>query len=473
MSCRPTLRSFCPCVVAMLMVVLSHQAWSRDFPDVGAVLEAVTPELAKAENLSADIGVIVRSTNPDMPLQKSGIAAGDIIMEVAGARIDGLETLRDVLDRIAGLPDFKIWVVRGTQELEIAVRRAFEEPDDDFGTRSGGLDDFPDGSGYVVRDVYFATNRNKVESTTPANVFGGDRGALTLGVASVTIPRSHLPGELEGPSLLSLEFSQDPNKHIVLAGLKEQDADAFYADLGKRLAETESKSALLFVHGYNVRFEDAARRTAQMAYDLQFKGAPGFFSWPSQGRYLGYPVDEANVEFARTDFRAFLDEFLQRSGAENIYVIAHSMGNRLVTEVLARLFRENAPARARIREIILAAPDVDADVFKRDIIPTLTGPNQSVTLYASSGDWALKASKKWHGYPRAGDSGEHLVVSDALVTIDASEISADLLGHTYFAQATPIVSDIRSILQGRYKPADRKELTPVDSDLGKYWTFAK
>jgi esterase/lipase superfamily enzyme len=37
------------------------------------------------------------------------------------------------------------------------------------------------------------------------------------------------------------------------------------------------------VHGYNVSFDDAALRTAQLAYDLTFDCPAAFFSWPSKG----------------------------------------------------------------------------------------------------------------------------------------------------------------------------------------------
>ena len=34
------------------------------------------------------------------------------------------------------------------------------------------------------------------------------------------------------------------------------------------------------------------RRTAQIAYDLKFEGAPIVYSWPSQEGLLSYTVDE-------------------------------------------------------------------------------------------------------------------------------------------------------------------------------------
>jgi esterase/lipase superfamily enzyme len=218
-----------------------------------------------------------------------------------------------------------------------------------------------------------------------------------------------------------------------------------------------------------VTFEDAARRTAQMAYDLRFEGAPVFFSWPSQGSLLGYTVDEANVEYARSDLRAFIAEFARTSKAEQIYLVAHSMGNRALTAAVVDLFREAPDVKAKIKEIILAAPDIDADVFKRDIAPAIAGKGQPVTLYASSNDWALAASKKFHGYSRAGDTGQALTVVPGVVTIDSSEVETDFLGHSYFAESTSIIADMFDILSGITKPEDRRHLVPVDAQVGRYW----
>jgi esterase/lipase superfamily enzyme len=97
------------------------------------------------------------------------------------------------------------------------------------------------------------------------------------------------------------------------------------------------------------------------------------------------------------------------------------MGNRALTRAVASLLTDKPIIRSRLKEVILAAPDIDAEVFKRDIVPALTKTDSPVTLYASSEDLALAASKKVHGYPRAGDSGQGLVVVPGIETIVVPE----------------------------------------------------
>jgi esterase/lipase superfamily enzyme len=278
-------------------------------------------------------------------------------------------------------------------------------------------------------------------------------------------------GELETPSVWRLEWSEDPEHHVVLLSVTEKEKPAFYQDVAGRIRESAGKNAFIFVHGYNVTFADAARRTAQMAYDLGFDGAPVFYSWPSQGSFASYPVDETNAEWTQVDLKNFLREFAEQSTAENIFLIAHSMGARALTGALEDLLVEYPAIRPKLKEIILAAPDIDADTFKRDIAPRILTSERIATLYASSQDYALMASKTFAGYQRAGDVVGGVTLSKGLDTIDASRVRTDFLGHSYFAESTSILGDIRNIFLYRKHAEERSGLIPVGSEVGRYWTF--
>jgi hypothetical protein len=132
----------------------------------------------------------------------------------------------------------------------------------------------PSDASYATVRVFFATDRNLTSSADPKEMFGTERSALRYGTSEVSIPRNHRMGELEAPSILRLEFREDPAKHVVLQKTSVTSEDAFYADLAARVRRSETANAFVFVHGYNVTFEDAARRTAQITYDLGFDGAP-------------------------------------------------------------------------------------------------------------------------------------------------------------------------------------------------------
>lgn len=322
---------------------------------------------------------------------------------------------------------------------------------------------------YATVRVLFATDRNHNPGAAPAALFGTARAPLSYGTCDVSIPRDHRMGQLESPSLFRLEFRQDPEKHIVLLRAEVLAKDGFLRTLAERTLASRRRTAFLFVHGYNVTFEDAARRTAQIAYDLAFDGAPVFYSWPSQGSEPAYIVDEQNIEWAQANLQKFLTDFFENSHAEHVYLIAHSMGNRALTRALAAVLAERPEFRPRLEEIILAAPDIDAEVFKRDIAPRLTAAGRPVTLYASSEDFALSLSKRAHGYPRAGDAGPGLVILPGIETIDATGVDTSFLAHSYFAETTSILGDMFYLIKQGVRARERFGLVPVQSPAGLYW----
>lgn len=323
----------------------------------------------------------------------------------------------------------------------------------------------------AVMRVFFATNRELSGDRHPARLFGNARGQLRYGSCEVSIPRDHRMGELESPSLLRLELRQDPDQHVVLMSAELAERDACMEKLKQAVAAHGSRSALLFIHGYRTTFEDAARRTGQLAYDLGFPGAAVFYSWPSQGKLSGYIVDEANVEWAQADLAAFLADFLQQSDAEHVYLLAHSMGSRAMANATASVIAARPELARRIREVILAAPDIDADVFRHQVLPALAAVPNSLTLYASSSDSALRASKAIHGYARAGESGPGLVVAKGVETIDASTVDTGFIRHAYFAEKRAALSDMYYLIQKHARPAERFGLQAVDGTTGRYWTF--
>jgi esterase/lipase superfamily enzyme len=230
----------------------------------------------------------------------------------------------------------------------------------------------------------------------------------------------------------------------------------------------------VFVHGYNVTFENAARRTAQMAYDLAFEGAAILYSWPSKGSITGYPVDGTNVQWSTPHLKTFLADVATRTGAQTVHLIAHSMGNRALAGALQSLLAESrAEIHSVFREIVLTAPDIDADIFRRDIAPRLANLPARVTLYASSADKALQASKTYHQYPRAGDSAADMAVIEKIDAIDATAVETGFLGHSYYADNRSVIADLFYLLREGKPPAERFALERVSAGQGVYWRFKK
>ncbi|WP_211252165.1 alpha/beta hydrolase [Arenimonas metalli] len=364
---------------------------------------------------------------------------------------------------------------RAAAEREAALRAEQEQRAARLPSRDGIPENAIDPEkNHATLRVFYATDRAAAldfANTPVADRYGVARGKLEYGVAEVSIPAAHKPGVLEAPSLWRFELTEDPSKHVVLMSLQRRSSALFFQELSQRVARSEGSNAFLFVHGYNVSFADAARRTAQMSYDLSFDGAAVFYSWPSQASLPGYTIDESNIEWSTTHIKQFLVDFAEKSTADNLYLIAHSMGNRGLTRALQALVMERPDLRGRFREIILAAPDIDAEVFRRDLAPALRQAGKRVTLYASSNDLALKASKQVHGYARAGDSGDGLIVLPGIETIDASGVDESTLAHSYFVESKPVIRDILDLML-RSLPAGRREgLVGDQHPRGTFWRF--
>lgn len=308
--------------------------------------------------------------------------------------------------------------------------------------------------------------------------YGADRhqlrgdGITDLGLCRVSLPSDHRVGQVESPSIYRLEFNEDIDKHVVIEHVERLEAEAFYSSLAEHISSSPREEALLFIHGYNVGFSDAVRRTAQMAYDLRYPGAAICYTWPSQGGAASYKIDEANVGWTVVHLEQFLETVCQRSGVKRLHLIAHSMGNRALTQSLERLALRRAPIEGQIGQVILAAPDVDASEFRQRYAPAIVQLAEHATLYASSHDRALLLSASIHGYQRAGLSGDNLTTFPGIETVDASPIDTSVIGHSYYGDNPILIRDLRSLLDEGMPAENRSWLRKMSRDPGMFfWTF--
>ena len=341
----------------------------------------------------------------------------------------------------------------GLQSFQMARRSPFR-------TDEGRMDD------YITVDVFFATDRERTTGTSGTESYGTERGTMSWGRAGVTIPRDHRMGKLEEPHWWRLEFRRDARKHVTVSRVQDLGEHQFFTEVGQ--CPEAGNQALVFVHGYNVSFDEALRRTGQLAYDLNFAGVPILYSWPSNGNLAHYGPDAANAEWTRPHLSRFLAALTARSGFERIHLVAHSMGGRAVLDALERLAGEETPQTV-FHEVAFAAPDEDRDIF-RDVLGRVRPLAQRMTLYASGNDLAMAASRLVNGHPRAGDSLDGVLVMRGLDTIDASAVDTSFIGHGYYGDNRSVLSDLYYLLQGHPPDARHGLRKQRDGDL-VYWTF--
>jgi esterase/lipase superfamily enzyme len=304
---------------------------------------------------------------------------------------------------------------------------------------------------FTIVRVYYGTNRHQVGDALLGADYTGDRAPLAFGSCTVSIPRDHRLGHWERPTILTLNVP-DQTKHVMLLNVTPLANDAFMTALRGQVERSAGKEAFVFVHGYNVSFRDAVQRTALLAYDLKFDGAPITFSWPSRGDAKKYFADEATVEYSIPDLETFL-RTVSASGATKIHLIAHSMGNRALLRALANLHaRGEAPAN--LGQTVFTAPDVDRDVFTQ-LVSVLRDLAPRLTLYASSKDKAIRASRKVHDAPRAGEGGRRILIVNGVDSIDASALDTSFLNHSYYAENKSVISDLFELIHSGREPAAR------------------
>lgn len=241
----------------------------------------------------------------------------------------------------------------------------------------------------------------------------------------VSIPPTHAVGRVERPTI----GPEDETRHVVLKQVDLLEQESFYVAINETLRRRgdTSRDCLLYIHGYNVSFDEAAMRTAQIHSDLKFRGTTMFFSWPSRASVRHYFSDRSEIQFSHLVLKDFLAGILNNTEVQRFHVLAHSMG----ADALCQAILELDPDRKVFDEIILAAPDIDAALFQKQILPRLGEYGRRTTLYCSKNDWALHASRHFNDSPRAGDSSNGPLVAAGIDTIDASDMDTELLGHSY------------------------------------------
>ncbi len=293
-------------------------------------------------------------------------------------------------------------------------------------------------------DILVATNRR-----TKNDSFGCEdenfgielNNQLKFGICTINVPKNHANGEIP--------FSQDSQKS----------SNNYFKILnGQSLSEEEiikslkqSKyPVLIFVHGFNVRYQEAVLRAAGLAYDLKYQGPVILFSWPSgskEGILEGALVNKTynnNLTSAYQSIEIFKNLLLKLQANDiEINLMVHSMGHQIVLRALAQI-NQVKPNKILINNLILNAPDFEVSEFKK-LAKDIQATSKNITLYCSSNDKAMTASKTVNDSERLGSCS----FSKGLDMINVSLVDNKTfgLGHGYYS-SREILTDIFQTLIG-------------------------
>jgi esterase/lipase superfamily enzyme len=261
-------------------------------------------------------------------------------------------------------------------------------------------------------------------------------------------------------------------------------------EVARRLAVAPRKEVVMFVHGYANTFQDAALTMGQLCHFLGREFVCGIFTWPAGGKrgvFFGYDVDRESGEFAVEHLRKVIRTIADTPGLQRIHLLAHSRGTDVLVSAVSELGVEayitqtTLERRFKIANIILLAPDIDADVAPTKIFKIFSDPGLPygttpaprvtvppprglhLTLYVSPHDKALATSGWLFGsLARLGRvdvgwfSPEDFAQARMIQLFDVIQVQAAncFICHSYFVFDPRVSADIIAMVRYGLKPND-------------------
>ena len=298
--------------------------------------------------------------------------------------------------------------------------------------------------------------------------------AARFALTSVSIPPGHKAGVIERPSITP----ESRNRHFVALGERKIEPDAFQRELAAQLSGRvgASRDVLVFVHGFNVSYDEARFRLAQNVHDGGFTGVPVLFTWPSRSQILAYGSDKESATASRDPLEKMLQDISATPGVGRVHILAHSMGTWLAMEALRQSgIAGRADLNGRIGEVMLAAPDIDVDVFRAQM--ARVGKAARVSVFAQADDRALSVSSTLAGSrTRLGaldlDNKEHRDELNGLnvrvYDLKGAVGTSDFFRHGTFAEAPNVVRTIGAQMAETPRIAEPEDAQQAQSFVDPY-----
>ncbi|WP_455475456.1 alpha/beta hydrolase [Bartonella sp. B17] len=312
----------------------------------------------------------------------------------------------------------------------------------------------------AIVPVYVATSR-MMQNNYSQPYGAGRSNRVHYNRVDIGIPQQHKKGIVETNA-----YKPTHDKYFAAVALQKYDhKEQFKQELNAILAKKPEgkREVFLFIHGYNNNFADGTFRAAQFTYDYSLNVVTVHYSWPSAGSIPLYIYDRDSANFARDGLIELL-VLISETNAEKISIIAHSMGNFITMEAFRTLALQGRyePIR-RITSFLMAAPDIDLDVFERQLNDIKKLP-QPTAILVSRSDKALAVSGRLTGgHPRVGDGSDiEMLRKNGIAVFDLSNIDGGT--HNVFASSPTLMALSRdgslasAIMQGT-------ELTPSQALL--------
>lgn len=244
--------------------------------------------------------------------------------------------------------------------------------------------------------IMIATTRQPA-SDDPGEMFNREGSAATsYAKIVVSIPRDdeRKVGAIQWP----VSPPGDPHHDFVTLSAERLDGAGFSAAVAAVAKGGRRSNAMIFVHGFNNRFDDSVYRLAQIVQDSGAPVIPVLFSWPSLGvvGLSAYEHDRESAIQSRDSLDELIDTVSRSPGVREVTILCHSMGCLLALSALHSRAIRNGSIGAKIKNVLLVAPDVDVNAF-REQMQQMGTRRPRFALFLSQDDRALMISSSISG----------------------------------------------------------------------------
>lgn len=327
---------------------------------------------------------------------------------------------------------------------------------------------YASGHSKALIPVFYITDRQANPGGSPA--FSSEASSteeISYGSAAVPVTwsRSDILHNLTSPPAL-LSWTK---ANVSLQNMSERE---FYAEVDVAIQASQQHEAFLFIHGFHNSFEEGLNRAASLSYDFKFQGTKVFrgvsilYSWPAGTAVQRYDHDKDNALWSVDHLKGVLVRLANSPSTEQLHVIAHSMGSRVLAGAVKSLDGSGVTP-GRFKNIIFAAADIDENNFTQ-AAPKLKTYAGRITIYVSGWDLALQASSALHEGSRVG---LHPRCWDGMDVVDTQgqDTSIRDFNHSYLFDSQPVLYDLGGVLQGT-PPDARLGIREPDNEC--FWVFA-
>lgn len=233
---------------------------------------------------------------------------------------------------------------------------------------------------------------------------------------------------------------------------------------------------MCFIHGFHtdlngIMHDMCALENKYIHDDSPIKYLVGL-TWPARKSFMHYKDDARDAEFSgytfARNFHLISDFFNLFNGPaevaaarRNIHLLAHSMGNRMLENMMLHLSsRTDVQLSNLFKEVILAAADADWTVFEDPrAFARLTNICHRITVYHHEEDIALMLSEAAENKnKRLGKFGlkEIEKIAGNVYSVDCSDINDEhgfeskLIQHWYHQDSDITVYDIIQVFKGKH-----------------------